>query len=333
MDRFELLSQQKMYAPNVVAVVGPTATGKSDLAVRLALALGGEVVSGDSMQIYKGMDIGTAKASAGERCGVAHHLLDLREPWESFSAAEYQTLARQAARDILSRGKLPVFAGGTGLYIDSALYNYSYKEEDAGTPVRESLLAEAEEIGPDALWERLRQADPGSAEKLHPNDTKRIIRALEYVSIHGKPISQNRSAFESPEQMFDAILIGLDLPRELLYDRINRRVDRMMEAGFLDEVRSLMSRGLRLESQAGQAIGYKQLLQYLQQGGDLNRAVESIKQESRRYAKRQLTWFRRNKSILWMDARKAGEGDWAERLAGALQEGFTNKDRSIVQNL
>jgi tRNA dimethylallyltransferase len=200
------------------------------------------------------------------------------------------------------------------LYIDSALYNYDYADEGIVASARESLALEAKEQGTTVLWERLRQADPGSAEKLHPNDIKRIIRALEYFDMHGKPISQNRSAFELPKQMFDTVLVGLDLPRELLYERIDSRVDDMMEAGFLDEVRTLMSRGLRLESQAGQAIGYKQLMRHLQQEMGLDEAVKSIKQESRRYAKRQLTWFRRNKSIMWLDARQVAESDIADVL-------------------
>ncbi|MDR0469273.1 MAG: tRNA (adenosine(37)-N6)-dimethylallyltransferase MiaA [Peptococcaceae bacterium] len=318
-----------MVSSNLIAVVGPTASGKSSLAVRLALALGGEVISGDSMQIYKGMDIGTAKVTAYERCGIPHHLLDLREPSESFSAAEYQVLARQAAQEILNKGKTPILAGGTGLYIDSALYNYTYTEEDTKTPIRETLLAEAKEKGSGALWEKLKQLDPGSAEKLHPNDTKRIMRALEYISIHGKPISENRFAYDAREQMFDMILLGLDLPRDLLYQRIDSRVDLMMEAGFLDEVRTLQDQGLRPDSQAGQAIGYKQLLCYLRQEGQdisLDQAVGSIKQESRRYAKRQLTWFRRNKSIIWLDASKTLEDDASEKMAEMLRESFAYED-------
>ncbi|MCL1804407.1 MAG: tRNA (adenosine(37)-N6)-dimethylallyltransferase MiaA [Clostridiales bacterium] len=314
------------------AVVGPTATGKSDFAVELALLLDGEVISGDSMQIYRGMDIGTAKATARERRGVPHHLLDLREPGESFSAAEYQSLARGAVREVAGRGRTPVLAGGSGLYIDSVLYNYEYEREAApGSPLqgyREALAAEAEDSGPHLLWEKLRRVDPESAGRLHPNDTKRVIRALEYAAVHGKPISGNKAAFKAPSSVFPTVLLGLNLPRQLLYGRIDKRVDGMMENGLLEEVAALWEGGaLKGESQAGQAIGYKQLIAHLEGGLPLEEAVADIKRESRRYAKRQLTWFRRNPDIHWLDARKvwdgSGVGDWAVALdLRADSEGF-----------
>ena len=319
-----------MDKPEVIAVVGPTASGKSGLAVRIALAVGGEVISGDSMQIYKGMDIGTAKISEEEKQGVPHHLLDLRSPQESFSVAEYQTLARAAIAAILDRGKIPIIVGGTGLYIDSALYNYEYRSEEKTTSaveeiategassdetsgrqsagrqsgsLREVLQAEAMERGPEAVWEKLMAVDPVSATRLHVNDTKRVIRALEYAQTHGRPISQNKAAYEAPALLYASTAwLGLNLAREKLYERINERVEQMMAEGLLAEVERLREQGLRPDSQAGQAIGYKQLLQYLDGAYSLPEAVEAIKQESRRYAKRQLTWFRRNKSILWLDA-------------------------------
>ena len=314
----------------VVAVVGPTASGKSALAVRLALALDGEVVSGDSMQIYRGMDIGTAKVTPEESGGIPHHLLDLRSPRESFSAAEYQALARQAIAEIAGRGRKPLLAGGSGLYIDSALYNYEYQAEGSGATVRKegpgrirpNPGAEGTEHNPAGLWEKLKLADPESAGRLHPNDTKRILRALEYQRIHGKPISRNKAALEAPALVFPAILIGLNLPREILYQRIDARVDRMMETGLLAEVSVLRERGdLEADSQAGQAIGYKQLIWYLDQKISLDQAVSAIKRESRRYAKRQLTWFRRNPRIVWLDADKMTFGGVAEGLAKVLKEG------------
>ena len=306
------MDRRRLDDVQVIAVVGPTGAGKSDFAVELALALDGEILSGDSMQIYRGMDIGTAKMPPDQRRGIPHHLIDLCEPGERFSAAAYQALARQTIKDIFQRGKRPILAGGTGLYIDSALTNYDFRrEEPARTPekteiksvsLRMALQAEADELGPAALWDKLKETDPASAERLHPNDTKRVIRALEYYRIHGKPISANKAAYETPTDLFPTLWIGLDAPREILYKRINDRVDRMMEAGLLDEVTGLYKRGLKTDSQAGQAIGYRQLLQYLAGEYGLDEAVEAIKRESRRYAKRQLTWFRRNKKIVWIDA-------------------------------
>jgi len=297
----------------IVAIVGPTATGKSDLAVRIALALDGEVVSGDSMQIYRGLDIGTAKIKEEERRGIPHHLLDLCELTERFSAAEYQRAARAAFADIFSRGKTPILVGGTGLYVDSALYPYTYAREDKapadGTKraIREALQRKAGEQGSQALWEKLFATDPASADRIHPHDTKRLVRALEYALIHEKPISQNTEALHRAESVFPVALFGLDMPRELLYARIDRRVDRMMEDGFLAEVSALRDRGLTPDCQAGQAIGYKQLLQHLEGKLSLAQALEAIKRESRRYAKRQLTWFSRNHAIRWLDAREIEE--------------------------
>jgi tRNA dimethylallyltransferase len=307
----------------VIAILGPTASGKSELAVSLAQALTGEVISGDSMQIYQGLNIVTAKITPHERRGIPHHLLDLRRPSESFSAAEYQKLAREAIADIFSRGKTPILAGGSGLYIDSALYNYEYgreNEEGLKTAVlRETLLAEAAMPGAGGLWESLRRVDPQSAVRLHPNDTKRILRALEYERLHHKPISQNVEAFQAPRLLYPALLLGLALPRGELYQRIDARVEQMMAAGLLAEVLALRDQGLSSHSQAGQAIGYKQLLLFAGQACSLPAAVAAIKQESRRYAKRQLTWFRRNPDIIWLDGQKIQEEKNVGKLAELLR--------------
>ena len=321
----------------IIAVVGPTASGKSALAVSLAQIMDGEVISGDSMQIYRGLDIGTAKATAAERRGIPHHLLDLRDPGESFSAADYQALARRAIEEIRSRGMRPILAGGTGLYIDSALYNYEYEPEGnrrSSPASREALTAEAKEKGPAALWERLRAKDPDAAGRLHPNDTKRIIRALEYESAHDKPISMNRAARKTPELIFPTVLIGLNLRRELLYRRIDRRVDLMMESGLPAEVAALCERGaLKPETQSGQAIGYKQLMFHLDGEFSLDQAVNAIKRESRRYAKRQLTWFRRNPDIIWINAEKAFEGEKITELARLLGDGDVAADTGGLRGL
>jgi len=307
---------------SVIAVVGPTASGKSGFALRLALAMDGEIISADSMQIYRGMDIGTAKISVDDRQGVVHHLLDLRDPGEDFSAADFHVIARQTIREIQERGKWPILGGGTGLYIDSALYNYEYRGEDTAAMRQATARLQAmllNTAGKEALWVKLKQIDPASALRLHPNDTKRIIRALAYNEIHGRSIAENKAAIDDPKMVFPTVWIGLDLQRTALYQRIDRRVDEMMKAGLPAEVQSLYEKGLRIDSQAGQALGYKQILRHLNGEIILDEAVASIKQETRRYAKRQLTWFRRNRQIHWLDAERALQGDFAERLAMRLQ--------------
>ena len=312
----------------VIAIAGPTASGKSGLAVSLAQALGGEVLSGDSMQIYRGMDIGTAKLTEKERMGVLHHLLDLCDPDEAFSVAAYQGLARSVIDDLLRQGKTPVLAGGSGLYMDSVLYPYEYKAESM-----DAISRGAEPIpDPSQLWwKKLKEIDPVSAERLHPNDTKRIIRALQYAEAHGSSISLNTAARESPAPVYPLLWIGLNLPRQSLYRRIDERVDKMMEAGLLREVLHLRDRGLSLDTQAGQAIGYKQLLQSLEGGFSLEAAVELIKRESRRYAKRQLTWFRRNRSIAWVDGEKLSEADNQNKLIHILKDMVENGSTGAKQ--
>jgi len=307
---------------SVIAVVGPTASGKSGFALRLALAMDGEIISADSMQIYRGMDIGTAKIAMDERQGVVHHLLDLRDPGEDFSAADFHVIARQTIRGIQDREKQPILAGGTGLYIDSALYNYEYRGEDTAAMRQATARLQAmlsNTAGKEALWAKLKQTDPASALRLHPNDTKRIIRALAYKEIHGRSIAENKAALDNPEMVFPTFWIGLNLQRAALYRRIDCRVDEMMKAGLLAEVKSLYKKGLRIDSQAGQALGYKQILRHLNGEITIDEAVALIKQETRRYAKRQLTWFRRNRQIHWLDAERAPQGDFAERLAMRLQ--------------
>ena len=299
---------------NTLVVTGPTATGKSTLAIRLAKELPGEVLSADSMQIYRGMDIGTAKVSREEETSIPHHLLSIREPGDRFSVAEYQDLARSVIESVLLGDRTPVLVGGTALYIDSVLYNYEYRKED--TTSQREISAPTEQ-----LWAMLQREDPASAKRLHPNDRKRIMRALAYWQIHGKSIADNLAAKESPTQQYPAIWIGLILPREDLYARINQRVDQMMEQGLLHEVEGLRDAGLHVESQAGQAIGYKQLLDYLAGTSSLEEAVERIKRESRRYAKRQLSWLRKKKEILWLDAIRVAQDTQLEKDIAILRHG------------
>jgi len=278
---------------NVLAVVGATASGKTALSIALAKALGGEIISCDSMQIYRGMDIGTAKPTEEEREGVPHHLIDIVDPSESFSVADYAPLAAKAIEDISARGKLPIFCGGTGLYLDAVLTANEYSEAASDPSLREELTREAEEKGALVLWERLKREDPASAEAIHPNNVKRVVRALEIKLLTGVPKSEWDKRSRLAPSPYNAVVLGLSYPdRAVLYGRIDKRVDIMLEAGLVDEVRSLIESGrLPRGSTAAQAIGYKEILAYLDGEVSLGEAVETLKTATRRYAKRQITWF------------------------------------------
>lgn len=285
----------------IIAVAGPTASGKSALALELCKRLDGELISLDSMQIYRGLDIGTAKPTKAEQAEVSHHMIDICEPTENFSAAEFAERAHKVIADVQSRGKKAVLCGGTGLYLDTVLGRLDFGEIESDEKLRGELIAFAEKNGAKALHERLRGIDPQAAEKIHPNNVRRVARAIEIYELTGKTKTEHdREAIsDSP---YESLIIGLDYDdREVLYSRINRRVDAMIEAGLEREVRSLLSRGLlSAESTAGQAIGYKEMLGYIAGDCSLGDAVEKIKLGTRRYAKRQLTWLRRNPSINWL---------------------------------
>jgi len=284
----------------LLVIIGPTAVGKTALSVELALRLHGEIISGDSMQVYKKLDIGTAKIKPSETRGVPHHLIDIKEPDETFSVAEFQQLARAKISEINQRGKLPLLVGGTGLYVQAVLDEYEFEPQQEISSLRRELQETAAAKGIEYLLAKLREVDPQSAARLHPNDAKRIIRALEYYHTTGKPISDKKPAV-SPHgpQRYDAILIGLTMERELLYRRIEERVDQMMAEGFLAEVQGLLDQGYSPHLQSLQGLGYKQLVSYLQGELNLEEAVELIKRDTRRFAKRQLTWFRRDPRITW----------------------------------
>ena len=292
----------------IIAVAGPTASGKSALALELCKRLDGELISLDSMQIYRGLDIGTAKPTKAEQAEVCHHMIDICEPTENFSAAEFAERAHKVIADVQSRGKKAVLCGGTGLYLDTVLGRLDFGEIESDEKLRGELIAFAEKNGADALHERLREIDPQAAEKIHPNNVRRVARAIEIYELTGKTKTEHdREAIsDSP---YESLIIGLDYDdREVLYNRINRRVDAMIEAGLEGEVRSLVSRGLlSAESTAGQAIGYKEMLGYIAGDCSLGDAVEKIKLGTRRYAKRQLTWLRRNPSINWLYLDRLGD--------------------------
>lgn len=281
----------------VIAIVGPTAVGKTSLSIELAKQFNGEIISGDSMQVYRGLDIGTAKVTAEEMEGSPHHLIDVRDVDESYSAADFQKAARKAIQEISDRGKLPIIVGGTGLYIQSLLWDYKLGNEGEleDDSLRAKYEAFAEENGNLALWEKLQLTDPLAAEKIHCNNRKKMIRALEVFELTGHSILEPK---EQPKELYDSFLIGLNTDRSILYQRINQRVDLMVEQGLLAEAKNLAKNPT---VQAAQGIGYKEFFPYLSGGSSLEAALEEVKLHSRRYAKRQLTWFRNRMSVRWYD--------------------------------
>ena len=290
---------EKNNKPFVLAVVGPTASGKTWLGVELAKIYGGEVISADSMQIYKGMDIASAKPAEEEKQGIPHHLMDFLDRDVSFSAADYVQLANEKIQEVLSRGKLPIIVGGTGLYIDSLLENVKFSEGGSDEIYRQELYAFAKEQGNEALHARLAELDSEAAEGIHPNNLVRVVRALEVCHVTGRKFSDLKRESKMVESPYDSLIIGLNYEdRQTLYDRIDLRVDEMVRAGLVEEARQLwLERGMKT---AANAIGYKELIPYFKGERALEDCIADIKQETRHYAKRQLTWFRRNQRIEWI---------------------------------
>lgn len=287
-------SKQKL-----LVIIGPTAVGKTKLSIELAKQYNGEIISGDSMQIYRGMDIGTAKITKDEMEGIPHHLIDIKEPDENFSVAEFQTLVRAMIEEIAKKGKLPIIAGGTGLYIQSVIYDYQFSDVSGDEQFRLQLEERAKEIGNEALYKELIEVDPESASQIHPNNVRRVIRALEIYHLTGKTRHEFQKSQE-PDLLYDTALVGLTMERDKLYDRINSRVNLMVEQGLLEEVKRLYHQGIR-DCQSIQAIGYKEIYEYLDGKVSYEDAIEALKQNSRRYAKRQLTWFRNKMDVKWFD--------------------------------
>lgn len=284
----------------IVVICGPTASGKTALSIALAKAFDGEVVSADSMQIYRRMDIGTAKPTRQEMDGVPHHMLDVAEPGEAYSVSRYVEEATACVEDILARGKLPIVCGGTGLYIDGLIRGTDYQPAGTDNGIREQLEGEWEAQGAEQMMARLAAVDPDSAARLHLSDKRRILRALEVYLATGETITAHNARTKAIPPRYEAVMIGLNTePRQILYDRIDRRVGVMLEQGLLQEVQSLLEDGL-LEGTAAQAIGYKELLAYFRGEMTLETAADLIRQKSRNYAKRQLTWFRRDERVKWI---------------------------------
>lgn len=283
----------------LLVLVGPTAVGKTALSVSVARRLGAEIISGDSMQVYRGMDIGTAKITPDEMAGVPHHLIDIKNPDEEFSVAEFQQRVDQLIREIVARGRLPMLVGGTGLYVRAVVLEYTFTELEPDMALRARLRQEEAERGPGHLHGRLAAVDPVSAARLHPNDTLRIVRALEVYMRTGVPISATQTAAQS-EPRYDHLMIGLTMDRPLLYQRIDQRVDAMLAGGWLDEVRRLLGRyDPRLKAMEG--LGYRELVLHLRGLLTWPETVALIKRNTRRFAKRQLTWFRRERDLRWLD--------------------------------
>lgn len=283
----------------LLVIIGPTAVGKTKLSIEMAKRFNGEIISGDSMQVYKGMDIGTAKVKEEEKEGIPHYLLDIKEPDEPFSAAEFQELANLKIVDIQSRGKLPIIVGGTGLYIQSVIYDYQFSEAPSDPEYRVTLEKRVIVEGIDLVFEELKEIDPESAVRIHPNNVRRVIRALEIYHCTGHTMSEQLN--DQPTEMkYDTCIVGLTMEREQLYARINHRVDLMVEEGLVDEVEVLYKQGLK-DCQSIQAIGYKEMYDFFDGKINKEQAIEQLKQNSRRYAKRQLTWFHNKMNVSWFD--------------------------------
>lgn len=298
----------------IIVVAGPTAVGKTEYAIEVAKAVNGEIVSCDSMQLYKYMDIGSAKPTAEERAQVYHYLVDEIDPKYAFSVVEYQKMAKEAIEEIFAKGKVPVIAGGTGLYLNSLLYEMDFGSTEADPVFRKKLEDLAEAEGVDAVHDLLKEKDPEAAERIHPNNLKKVIRALEAVESNGKVGDFN--SVQKKVEDYDVIMVALNRDREELYDRINRRVDILVDMGLLDEVKGLMDMGFTSDDIAMKGIGYKEIIDHLNGEYDLETAIELVKRNTRRYAKRQITWFKRYKDMKWFNLSEEGLEDvisWVKR--------------------
>lgn len=281
----------------VITIVGPTAVGKTELSIEIAKQFNGEIINGDAMQVYKGMDIGTAKIKKEEKQGIKHYLLDILHPNESYTAADFTYYVKKYVDDITKKSKIPIIVGGSGLYIESALYDFTFTNSKRDPSITRKLEATVNKKGIQPLYDQLKQIDPKQANKIHPNNHKRIIRALEVYETTGKPMSFHHEN-DKKTPLYATIFIGLEMERSLLYKQINNRCDKMMEQGLLNEVKKLYDLGYEHE-RAMQAIGYKEFIPYIKQEQSLETSIQQFKRNSRRYAKRQYTWFKNKMDIKW----------------------------------
>lgn len=307
----------------LVILSGPTAVGKTETSIELAKRLNGEIISADSMQVYKKMDIGTAKIMPEEMKGIRHHLIDILEPDEDFNVLLFQQYAKRAMDEIYGRGHIPIIAGGTGFYIQAVLYGIAF-EEHGETTIRKQLEQMAKEQGGQAVYELLRKEDPETAQTIHPNNVKKVIRALEFFRETGKSLAVHNEEQRKKESQYRYAYFVLNRDRKQLYERINRRVDRMMEQGLLEEVKSLMQMGIPRTATSMAGLGYKEILKFYDGACTLEEAVDEIKLQTRHFAKRQLTWFRREKEVCWIE-KESGEGrekstdELVEEMMGILR--------------
>jgi len=316
----------------VIVIVGPTASGKTSLSIELAKSCNGEIISADSMQIYKHMDIGTAKPTLDEMQGIKHYLIDEILPNEDFNVVRFKELANKYIEEIIAKGKQPIIVGGTGLYISSLISNINFSESECDWELREALKKEAEDNGPQFIHDKLKLVDEQAANNIHPNNVKRVIRALEVYYQTQKPISYHNEMSRAVPSKYNFILIGLTMDRQHLYERIDKRVDIMLKNGLIEEVKALISLGFADSIISMQGIGYKEVLSYINNERTLEEAVEIIKRDSRRYAKRQITWFKRIKEIKWFSIDNYGNtnnivGDAITYISEILdlEDGFSSK--------
>ncbi|MCM1173991.1 MAG: tRNA (adenosine(37)-N6)-dimethylallyltransferase MiaA [Blautia sp.] len=309
----------------LIILTGPTAAGKSALAVSLAQEIGGEIISADSMQVYRHMNIGSAKITREEMAGIPHYLIDILEPDEEFHVVKFQSLAKEAIKTVYERGKIPILAGGTGFYIQSVLYDIDFTETEEDTALRRELVRFAKERGNDELFKRLRRIDPKSCEILHANNVKRVVRAIEFYEKTGKRISEHNEEQHEKESPYRFLYFVLTDERSRLYEKIDKRVDDMLEAGLVSEVEGLKAMGCTKDLVSMQGLGYKEILEYLDGECTLEDAVYRIKRDTRHFAKRQLTWFRREKDVIWISRE-----DY-RRAAGSVQtSGEKGKEEEAV---
>lgn len=312
----------------LIILAGPTAVGKTALSVELARSIGGEIVSADSMQVYRGMDIGTAKVTEEERCGVPHHLIDILDPKEAFNVCAFSRLAKEAIRKIHEAGNIPILTGGTGFYIQSVLYHVEFQSEASNAALREQLEKEWEKLGAFAMHEKLSAIDPESAALIHPRNRKRVLRAIEFYETTGQTISEHNREQRRRESPYHFLYYVLTMDREALYRRIELRVDRMVREGLIEEVKALRDRGLCAGDISMQGIGYRQIFDYLDGAATLEEAVERIKLETRHFAKRQLTWFKREPDAKWIyvDSHSRERGRILSRMLSEIRTQFLMMD-------
>lgn len=307
--------------PFLIVLVGPTAVGKTEFSIELAKKVNGEIISGDSMQVYKQMDIGTAKITQDEMSGVPHHMIDILEPDENFSAYEFKNRAQRLIKEITTRGRVPIIAGGTGLYIQSLIYNYDFEDETISEQKSleiEAKLSELDQLSNEALHQYLASFDEVSAQDIHPNNRKRVRRAIQYY-LKTKKLLSSRKKVQQFTENYDTLLLGIEMSRDILYQRINKRVDIMLERGLLSEVQQLVDNGYET-SQSMQAIGYKEIVPVIKQELSLDEATEKLKQHSRNYAKRQMTWFKNKLDVLWLDREKMSLSLMLEEVSVQIQK-------------